>query len=52
MFSAHAELIYMPWSFIEYKMGGTSYSMIVDVCNGSVVAGQRHWLPKGVVKRR
>jgi len=46
------ELIYMPWWFIEYKMGGNSYSMIVDACNGSVVAGQRPWLPKGVVKRR
>jgi hypothetical protein len=46
------ELIYMPWWFIEYKMGGNSYSMIVDACNGSVVAGQRPWLPKGVIKRR
>jgi hypothetical protein len=46
------ELIYSPWWFIEYRMGGNSYSTIVDACNGSVVAGQRPWLPKGVIKRR
>jgi len=46
------ELIYMPWWFIEYRMGGKAYSMIVDACNGSVIAGQRPWLPKGVIKRR
>jgi hypothetical protein len=46
------ELIYMPWWFIEYRMGGNSYSTIVDACNGSVVAGQRPWLPKGVIRRR
>lgn len=28
-----------------------SYSMIVDASNGSIVAGQRTWLPKGVVRR-
>ena len=49
---AEPELIYSPWWFIEYKMGGNSYSMIVDACNGSVVAGQRPWLPKGIIKRR
>jgi len=47
-----AELIYSPWWFIEYRMGGNAYSTIVDACNGSVVAGQRPWLPKGVIKRR
>jgi len=46
------ELIYMPWWFIEYRMGGKSYSTIVDACNGNVIAGQRPWLPKGVIKRR
>lgn len=46
------ELIYSPWWFIEYRMGGNSHSTIVDACNGSVVAGQRPWLPKGVIKRR
>jgi len=46
------ELIYMPWWFIEYRMGGKSFSMIVDACNGSVIAGQRPWLPKGVIGRR
>jgi hypothetical protein len=46
------ELIYSPWWFIEYRMGGNSYSTIVDACNGSIVAGQRPWLPKGAVKRR
>jgi len=40
------ELIYMPWWFIEYRMGGRSFSVIVDACNGSVIAGQRPWLPK------
>ena len=45
------ELIYSPWWFIEYRMGGNSYSMIVDASNGSVVAGQRPWLPKGVARR-
>jgi hypothetical protein len=45
------ELIYSPWWFIEYRMGGHSYSTIVDASNGSVVAGQRPWLPKGVVRR-
>ncbi len=41
------ELIYSPWWFIEYRMGGRSFSVIVDACNGSVIAGQRPWLPKG-----
>jgi len=40
------ELIYTPWWFIEYRMGGRSFSTIVDACNGSVIAGQRPWLPK------
>jgi len=40
------ELIYSPWWFIEYRMGGRSFSVIVDACNGSVIAGQRPWLPK------
>jgi len=46
------ELIYAPWWFIEYSMGGRALSVIVDACNGSVIAGQRPWLPKGVIKRR
>lgn len=46
------ELIYSPWWFIEYRMGGRSFSVIVDACNGSVIAGQRPWLPKGVIKKR
>jgi len=46
------ELIYAPWWFIEYRMGGRPFSVIVDACNGSVIAGQRPWLPKGVIKRR
>jgi len=41
------ELIYSPWWFIEYNMGGRAYSVIVDACSGCVVAGQRPWLPKG-----
>lgn len=41
------ELIYSPWWFIEYRMGGKSFSVIADACNGSVIAGQRPWLPKG-----
>jgi len=41
-----SELIYSPWWFIEYRMGGRSFSVIVDACNGSVIAGQRPWLPK------
>jgi hypothetical protein len=45
------ELIYSPWWFIEYRMGGNPYSMIIDASNGSVVAGQRPWLPKGVIRR-
>jgi len=47
-----AELIYAPWWFIEYRMGGRSFSVIVDACSGSVIAGQRPWLPKGVIKGR
>jgi hypothetical protein len=47
-----SELIYSPWWFIEYRMGGRSFSVIVDACNGSVIAGQRPWLPKGVTKGR
>lgn len=43
-----SELVYSPWWFIEYRMGGRSYSVIVDACNGSVIAGQRPWLPKRV----
>ncbi|MGQ9545102.1 MAG: hypothetical protein ACUVQX_04880 [Candidatus Bathycorpusculaceae bacterium] len=43
------ELIYAPWWFIEYRMGGGSFSVIVDACNGSVIAGQRPWIPKGVI---
>jgi hypothetical protein len=45
--SGEPELIYSPWWFIEYRMGGRSFSVIVDACNGSVIAGQRPWLPKG-----
>lgn len=41
------ELIYSPWWFIEYRMGGRSFSVIIDACNGNVIAGQRPWLPKG-----
>jgi hypothetical protein len=41
-----SELIYSPWWFIEYRMGGRSFSVIIDACNGSVIAGQRPWLPK------
>jgi hypothetical protein len=41
------ELIYSPWWFIEYNMGGRAYSVIVDAYSGCVVAGQRPWLPKG-----
>ena len=41
-----AELIYSPWWFIEYRMGGKSFSVIIDACSGSVIAGQRPWLPK------
>lgn len=47
-----SELIYSPWWFIEYRMGGKSFSVIVDACNGSVIAGQRPWLPKGTTKGR
>ena len=43
------ELIYAPWWFIEYRMGGKSFSVIIDACNGSVIAGQRPWVPKGVI---
>jgi len=43
------ELIYAPWWFIEYRMGGKSFSVIIDACNGSVIAGQRPWIPKGVI---
>jgi hypothetical protein len=41
-----SELIYSPWWFIEYRMGSRSFSVIIDACNGSVIAGQRPWLPK------
>lgn len=47
-----SELIYSPWWFIEYRMGGRSFSVIIDACNGSVIAGQRPWLPKGTTKGR
>ncbi|MGB9778726.1 MAG: hypothetical protein ACPLW8_04905 [Candidatus Bathyarchaeales archaeon] len=43
------ELVYAPWWFIEYRMGGKSFSVIVDACNGGVIAGQRPWIPKGVI---
>ena len=46
------ELIYSPWWFIEYRMGGRAFSVILDACNGSVIAGQRPWLPKGITKGR
>jgi hypothetical protein len=41
-----SELIYSPWWFIEYRMGGRAFSVIIDACSGSVIAGQRPWLPK------
>ena len=41
-----SELIYSPWWFIEYRMGERSFSVIIDACSGSVIAGQRPWLPK------
>ena len=47
-----SEVIYSPWWFIEYRMGGKSFSVVVDACNGSVIAGQRPWLPKGTTKGR
>ncbi|RLI11100.1 hypothetical protein DRO33_04680 [Candidatus Bathyarchaeota archaeon] len=46
------ELIYAPWWFVEYRMGGRSFSVIVDACTGKVLAGQRPWLPKGFLKRK
>lgn len=45
------ELIYSPWWFIEYRMGGVSYSLIIDACAGNVIAGKRPWLPKGTTKK-
>ncbi|MEM2912584.1 MAG: hypothetical protein QXM52_00705 [Candidatus Bathyarchaeia archaeon] len=45
------ELIYSPWWFIEYRMGGRSFSAIIDACNGSIIAGQRPWLPVQVKGR-
>ena len=45
------ELIYTPWWFLEYKMGGVSYSLIIDACVGNVIAGKRPWLPKKTVKK-
>ncbi|MCX6664919.1 MAG: hypothetical protein NT038_02495 [Euryarchaeota archaeon] len=45
------ELIYSPWWFIEYRMGGVSFSLIVDACAGNVIAGKRPWLPKGTTKK-
>jgi hypothetical protein len=47
-----AELIYTPWWFLEYKMGGVSYSLIVDACVGNVIAGKRPWLPKKTVEKK
>ena len=46
------ELVYAPWWFIEYRMGGRSFSVIVDACTGKVIAGQRPWLPKGFLRRK
>ena len=46
------ELIYAPWWFIEYRMGGRSFSVIVDACTGKVIAGKRPWLPKGFLRRK
>jgi hypothetical protein len=46
------ELIYCPWWFLEYKMGGISYSLIVDACVGNVIAGKRPWLPKKTVEKK
>ena len=46
------ELIYAPWWFVEYRMGGRSFSVIVDACTGKVLAGQRPWLPKGFLRRK
>ena len=45
------ELIYAPWWFIRYVMGGKEYSVIVDACSGAVIAGKRPWIPKGVIRR-
>ena len=47
-----AELIYTPWWFLEYKMGGVSYSLIVDACVGNVIAGKRPWLPKKTAEKK
>jgi hypothetical protein len=46
------ELIYTPWWFLEYKMGGVSYSLIVDACVGNVIAGKRPWLPKKTAEKK
>lgn len=45
------ELIYAPWWLIEYRVGGRSYSVIVDASCGQVVAGRRPWIPKGIIRR-
>jgi len=45
------ELIHAPWWFIQYRMGGREFSVIIDACSGQVVAGQRPWLPRGVIKK-
>jgi len=45
------ELIYVPWWFIEYRMAGRSYAVIVDGCTGKVIAGQRPWLPVRIRKK-
>ena len=39
------ELIYAPWWFIEYRMGGERFWVVIDACNGCVIAGKRPWLP-------
>lgn len=46
------ELIYTPWWFLEYKMGGVSYSLIIDACVGNVIAGKRPWLPKKTTEKK
>lgn len=47
-----AELVYTPWWFLEYKLGGVSYSLIIDACVGNVIAGKRPWLPKKTAEKK
>ncbi|MCS7118258.1 MAG: hypothetical protein NZ957_05690 [Thaumarchaeota archaeon] len=40
------ELVYDPWWFVKYGMSGREFMVVVSGSTGTVIAGQRPWIPR------